>query len=115
MIGTFGGALEARKINASNGRLRAEVRGEIESDQGVLVIRRVHVHFFLDETELVRDTVERVHRVYADNCPVYKTLRPSVAKTSEFELRTIHTPEVIRCRFIKSWTCLKHNAKLEVR
>ena len=33
------------------------------------MIRRVHVHFFLDETELVRETVERVHRVYADKVP----------------------------------------------
>jgi uncharacterized OsmC-like protein len=96
MIGTFGGALEARKIGASNGRLRAEVRGEIESDQGVLVIRRVHVHFFLDETELVRETVERVHRVYADKCPVYKTLRPAFEITSEFELTTSNTTEGIR-------------------
>ena len=51
MIGTFGGALDARKIDASNGRLRADVRGEIESDQGVLVIRRVHVHYLLDGAE----------------------------------------------------------------
>src|ERR1700683_5435309 len=96
MSGTFGGALEVRKIDASSGRLRAEVRGEIESDQGVLVIRRVHVHFFLDETELVRETVERVHRVYADKCPVYKTLRPALEITSEFELTTSNTTEGIQ-------------------
>ena len=86
MIGTFGGALEARKIDASNGRLRAEVRGEIESDQGVLAIRRVHVHYLFDGAEQDRDTVERVHRVYADRCPVYKTLRPAFEITSDFEL-----------------------------
>jgi uncharacterized OsmC-like protein len=86
MIGTFGGALEARKINASNGRLRAEVRGEIESDQGVLVIRRVHVHYLLDGVEQVREIVGRVHRVYADKCPVYRTLRPAFEITSDFEL-----------------------------
>ena len=86
MIGTFGGALEARKIDASNGRLRAEVRGEIESDQGVLVIRRVHVHYLLDGAEQTRETVERVHRVYAEKCPVYKTLRPAFEITSDFEL-----------------------------
>ena len=34
MLGTFGGALEARKIDASDGRLTAEVRGEIESEDG---------------------------------------------------------------------------------
>lgn len=86
MIGTFGGALEARKIDASNGRLRAEVRGEIESDQGVLVIRRVHVHYLLDVAEQAGETVERVHRVYAGKCPVYKTLRPAFEITSDFEL-----------------------------
>lgn len=86
MIGTFGGALEARKINASNGRLRAGVQGEIESDQGVLVIRRVHVHYLLDGTENVREIVERVHRLHADKCPVYRTLRPAFEITSDFEL-----------------------------
>ncbi len=86
MIGTFGGALEARKIDASNGRLRAEVRGEIGSDQGVLVIRRVHVHFFLHGAEENRETVERIHRIYAEKCPVYKTLRPAFEITSDFEL-----------------------------
>src|ERR1700730_9828435 len=86
MIGTFGGGLETGKIDASSGRLRAEVRGEIESDQGVLVIRRVHVHYLLDGADQARETVERVHRVYADKCPVYKTLRPAFEITSDFEL-----------------------------
>jgi len=86
MIGTFGGALDARKIDAGNGRLRADVQGEIESEQGVLVIRRVHVHYTLDGAEEVRETVERVHRVYAEKCPVYKTLRPAFEITSDFEL-----------------------------
>ena len=96
MIGTFGGALEARKINASNGRLRAEVRGEIESDQGVLVIRRVHVHYLLDGVEQVREIVERVHRVYADKCPVYRTLRPAFEITSDFELTRTDATEGAR-------------------
>jgi hypothetical protein len=43
MLGTFGGALEARHIDASNGRLTADVTGEVETDEGVLVIRRIHV------------------------------------------------------------------------
>ena len=38
-MGTFGGALEARQIDASNGRLTADVTGEVEQEQGVLVIR----------------------------------------------------------------------------
>jgi hypothetical protein len=40
MMGTFGGALEARQVDASNGRLTADVTGEVETEDGVLVIRR---------------------------------------------------------------------------
>ena len=43
MLGTFGGALEARQIDASGGRLTADVTGEVETEDGVLVIRRIHV------------------------------------------------------------------------
>lgn len=86
MLGTFGGALEARKINASEGRLVAEVRGEIESDGGVLVIRRVHVKFQLRAPEGSRPTIERVHAVYAQKCPVYRTLDPAMHITSSYEL-----------------------------
>jgi uncharacterized OsmC-like protein len=86
MLGTFGGALEARKINASEGRLTAEVRGEIENDGGVLVIRRVHVTFQLRAPEDARATVERVHGVYANKCPVYRTLQPAMQITSSYEL-----------------------------
>ena len=40
MLGTLGGALEARQIDASNGRLTGEITGEVETEDGVLVIRR---------------------------------------------------------------------------
>ena len=85
MLGTFGGALEARKIDASNGRLCADVRGEVESDEGVLVIRKVHVHFLLKGAGHARETVERVHGIYAGKCPVYKTLTPAFEITSDYE------------------------------
>ena len=87
MLGTFGGALDARHIDAQNGRLRAEVQGEVESDNGVMVIRRVHVHYLLQASPEVQPTVERVHGVYSDRCPVYRTLRPAMQITSSYELR----------------------------
>jgi hypothetical protein len=34
-MGTFGGALEARQIDASNGKLTADVTGEVETEEGV--------------------------------------------------------------------------------
>ena len=86
MVGTFGGALEARKIDASDGRLTADVRGEIESDDGVLVIRRIHVDFKLRAADDVRDTVERVHGFYASKCPVYRSLHTAIQITSSYTL-----------------------------
>jgi uncharacterized OsmC-like protein len=86
MLGTFAGALDARQIDAKQGRLTADVKGEIESDDGVLIIRRVHVRFLLKAADTVRDTVERVHAVYKDKCPVYRTLQPAMEITSAYEL-----------------------------
>lgn len=86
MLGTFGGALEARHIDASGGRLSADVTGEVEKEEGVLVIRRIHVSLRLVAPEEVRETVERVHGVYAMRCPLYRTLHNAIALTSSFTL-----------------------------
>ena len=65
MLGTFGGALEARHIDASNGRLTGEITGEVETEDGVLVIRRIHVAMRLIAPQEAKATVERVHEMYA--------------------------------------------------
>jgi len=83
-MGTFGGALEARHIDLSNGKLTADVTGEVEAEEGVLVIRRIHVEMHLDALEDNRATVERVHGIYAMNCPLYRTLHKAIALTSSF-------------------------------
>jgi hypothetical protein len=86
MMGTFGGALEARKIDASEGRLAADVIGEVEEDEGVLVIRRIHVALRLKAPEQVRETVERVHGLYAMRCPLYRTLHNAIQLSSSYAL-----------------------------
>jgi uncharacterized OsmC-like protein len=86
MVGTFGGALEARQINASGGRLTAEVTGEIETEHDVLVIRRIHVLMLLKAPEESRAVVERVHGIYPMNCPLYRTLHNAIQLTSSYEL-----------------------------
>ena len=86
MMGTFGGALEARQIDASGGRLTADVTGEVETDDGVLVIRRIHVHLTLVAGAEVRDAVERVHGFYAMRCPLYRTLHDAIELTSTYTL-----------------------------
>ena len=86
MMGTFGGALEARQIDASNGKLIAEVTGEVEKEEGVLVIRRIHLDMRLTAPEEVRETVERVHGLYAMRCPLYRTLHNAIQLTSSYTL-----------------------------
>jgi len=86
MLGTFGGALEARQIDASDGRLSAEVTGEVEEEDGVLVIRRIHVAMRLIALEQTREKVDRVHAIYAMNCPLYRTLHSAIRLTSSFQL-----------------------------
>jgi uncharacterized OsmC-like protein len=86
MLGTFGGALEARRIDASGGKLVADVTGDVEQEDGVLVIRRIHVEMRLAAPEDARETVERVHGFYAMRCPLYRTLHRSIALSSSYEL-----------------------------
>ncbi len=88
MIGTFGSALEARQIDASHGKLNAEVTGEVEKEDGMLVIRRIDVAMRLVAAEAVRETVERVHAMYAMRCPLYRTLRNAIQITSSYTLDT---------------------------
>jgi uncharacterized OsmC-like protein len=86
MIGTFGGALEARQINASGGRLAADVTGEVETEDGVLVLKRIQVTMKLKAPESSREVIERVHGIYAMRCPLYRTLHNAIQLSSSYEL-----------------------------
>ena len=86
MVGTFGGALEARQIDASDGKLTADVIGEVEEEDGVLVIRRIHVSMRLVAPEDTREKAERVHTLYPMNCPLYRTLHNAIQLTSSLQL-----------------------------
>jgi uncharacterized OsmC-like protein len=86
MMGTFGGALEARQIDASGGRLKADVIGEVETEDDVLVIKRIHVHLSIEASEPARETIERVHGMYAMRCPLYRTLRSAIQMTSSYTI-----------------------------
>jgi uncharacterized OsmC-like protein len=70
-------------VDASNERLVSEAVGEVELEDSVLVIRRIHVILKLKALESHRETASRVHGFYADECPVYRTLKPAIAITTE--------------------------------
>ena len=52
----------------------------------MLVIRRIHVVYHLVAPVEARETIERVHRVHAQHCPVYRSLHKAIEITTEYEL-----------------------------
>jgi uncharacterized OsmC-like protein len=87
MLGTFAGALAARGISPDEGRASCTVNGEVEAEEGVLVIKRIHVAFVIVAGEEKREAIERVHGIFAGKCPVYRSLRGSINISSSFEVR----------------------------
>jgi uncharacterized OsmC-like protein len=67
----------------------SETVGEVELEDHVLVIRRIHVILKLKAEESHRETAIRVHGFYADKCPVYRTLKPAIAITTELVFETL--------------------------
>ena len=61
------------------------VTGEVELEDRVLVIRRIHVRLELRAGAEHRETAERVHGFFADSCPLYRTLRGAIAITTALD------------------------------
>ena len=59
------------------------MRGEVESDEdGVLVVKRIHVELVLHAPEEKREAAERAHAVYANSCPLYRTTKNCIDITT---------------------------------
>jgi uncharacterized OsmC-like protein len=61
----------------------SEAVGEVELDDHVLMIRRIHVVLKLKARESDRETANRVHGFFADRCPVYRMLKSAIAISTE--------------------------------
>ena len=62
--------------------------GEIETEDKVLVVKRIKQTFHLTADEEDREKIERVLEVYAASCPVARSVRESIEITSELDLTT---------------------------
>jgi uncharacterized OsmC-like protein len=82
----FGSALEARGIDASHGRLVTEVSGEIELEDRILIIKRIHAHYRLAAKGADNDTIERVHSFHAERCPVARSIGHGIVITTSYEI-----------------------------
>lgn len=90
MTGTFGGALEARGIPAGEQHLSSTSVGEVERENNVLVIKRIHITYRLNVDAALADShadaIDRVLRVHANACPVHKSISGCIDITTELEL-----------------------------
>jgi uncharacterized OsmC-like protein len=62
------------------------VRGDIVTEDKVLVIRSIHVTYSLKAADDLRDTIVRVHRVHHNSCPVYRSLSGSIKITTALKM-----------------------------
>jgi uncharacterized OsmC-like protein len=62
--------------------------GEVETENKVLVVKRIKQTFHLVADENDREKIERVLKVYADRCPVARSIEGSIDITSELDLTT---------------------------
>jgi uncharacterized OsmC-like protein len=66
--------------------LRSEAKGEIEKNGKVLVIKRIHVTYYLKTAPENGEAAERVRGIHADYCPVARTMRDCVDITTSLEI-----------------------------
>ena len=64
-----------------------EARGEIESEDGVLVIKRIHVTYRLRlDPDADREKVARAFEHHMPKCPVYRSIGGCIDVTTSLEL-----------------------------
>jgi uncharacterized OsmC-like protein len=68
--------------------LYADTVGEVETENKVLVLKRIKQTFHLSAEERDREQIERVLRFYADSCPVARSIKGSIEIVSELDLTT---------------------------
>lgn len=91
MTGVLNAALKARGIPTGDGRLQVEAVGDVELDDDILVVRRIHVVAHLVAAEAHRPAAERVAATYERRCPIYRTIGSAVRITTELDFRPLAT------------------------
>lgn len=88
MTGVFGKALSVREIPISEGRLKTEAFGDIETnDDGILVIRRIKLIAHVKADPAKRESVERIMGTFHKNCPVYQSIHKAIDITTELDFQ----------------------------
>jgi uncharacterized OsmC-like protein len=67
--------------------LTGDARGEVEVEDNVLVLKRIHVVYRLSTPLEDKEKVDRAYGLHADNCPVYRSLCAAITISTELDWR----------------------------
>jgi uncharacterized OsmC-like protein len=74
-------------VKADEGRLVAEARGEVENEDGVIVLKRIAVAYRLAlEPDADREKVQRAFDSHMPYCPVYRSIGAAVEITTSLRI-----------------------------
>lgn len=75
---------------AGEGYLTSEAVGEVEKEDGVLVVKRIHVRYRLrvqkDLFEEKKEAIDRAMTFHPDRCPVARSIKAAIALSTELEV-----------------------------
>jgi uncharacterized OsmC-like protein len=75
-------------VEASDGRLIGDAVGEVEVEDGVLVLKRVHVTYRLRVAPGAdRERIQRAFDRHMPRCPVYRSIGGAVAITTSLAIQ----------------------------
>lgn len=63
--------------------------GEVETEDGVLVIKRIRVTYHLTVPEGTEDVARRVHEMHHAHCPVYRTVSGCIDVSTELVIEAV--------------------------
>lgn len=58
----------------------------METEDGILVIKRIRVVYHLKAPESAHETAERVRAMHHEHCPVYRSISGCIDITTELQL-----------------------------
>ncbi len=64
----------------------------METESGVLVLRRIRVVYRIEADEEQEEVIARVHGFHADHCPVYRSIRAAIEVSTRWELAGRDSP-----------------------
>ena len=74
-------------MDPDGGRLTSEARGEVEVEDGVLVVKRIHVEYALRlDADADRAAVQRAFDHHMPHCPVYRSIRAAIDVTTSLNV-----------------------------